>query len=420
MKDFNQDTLERPFLNCLTEIERTYIPLPKHIRIRVEKWIEKLIATGDNQIWKRHRNSYAKLLLSMVINKTFSDPFDSLPPEGPLAPFPSHLKTQVKNVVGPHESVFWRDIYNKFKNKSGNYEELSSKNQEIKREEYLNRSKNSKENKDDIISLNSISSSREVQNLNILVKEQAARIALLEQQLHDERTRHELELQRLQYSYRIELGKLNSEINLLKPKTYDPNRLAKASPINRENSPLRSNPRNDFSDSQHSQNVSLDFNRHSQNSLYTRNIANEPRILDMSKGKSTQGKEVFGNHWSENQFATSRRNHSPTKASNRYEISQNIFDITPKPNPTFDKPETYNQTINNDQNKTFNFDQRNNSTSFHSFLQIDPSINQPANGNVSDSLNGSIRINSSELEKFFDNIDRFQTEVKKMNESSLN
>mmetsp|Transcript_8161 Transcript_8161/g.12196 ORF Transcript_8161/g.12196 Transcript_8161/m.12196 type:complete len:111 (-) Transcript_8161:251-583(-) len=79
--------------------------------IRVEKWVEKLVIVGKNHVWKKDRNMYARLLLSMVIAKTMEEPFHTTPSDGPLSPFPVYLKSKLKGVVGPHESFFWRDVY---------------------------------------------------------------------------------------------------------------------------------------------------------------------------------------------------------------------------------------------------------------------------------------------------------------------
>lgn len=59
---------------------------------------------------------------------------------------------------------------------------------------------------------NQVILSREVQSLNLLIREQGHKIKLLEQQLHDERTQHELQLQRLHYSNRVEVNNLKKQI----------------------------------------------------------------------------------------------------------------------------------------------------------------------------------------------------------------
>jgi len=83
---------DRIFLSILHEIERYYMEFSKAIRVRVEKWVEKLSLTGHNYTWRKHRNAYAKLLLNMILNRELSEPFNSLPPEGSLQSFPMHLK----------------------------------------------------------------------------------------------------------------------------------------------------------------------------------------------------------------------------------------------------------------------------------------------------------------------------------------
>jgi hypothetical protein len=63
--------------------------------------------------------------------------------------------------------------------------------------------------------LNQAPLSREIQNLNMLVREQSKQVKLLEQQLHDERAKTELQLQRLHYSHRLEINRLHGEIERL-------------------------------------------------------------------------------------------------------------------------------------------------------------------------------------------------------------
>ena len=83
---------DRAFLSICHECERYYTELDRGLQIRVEKWIEKLSLTGFNSVWKKHRNAYAKLLLHMILNKKFQEPFQKMPPEGQLPCFPVHLR----------------------------------------------------------------------------------------------------------------------------------------------------------------------------------------------------------------------------------------------------------------------------------------------------------------------------------------
>jgi len=180
------DPSDRIFLNYLKEISQAYRILPKQLRLRCEKWVEKLTQTGSNPTWKKHRNSYAKLLLNMVNTKQLVDPFHTNPPDGPLPTFPSHLKCQLKDMLGVHESSFWRDLFTQVA-----ADPLKTPN-------------SNKTSGADFYNPNT----REVQDLSLLVKEQAKRIELLEQQLHDERLQHELQLQRQVFNSRVELEKL--------------------------------------------------------------------------------------------------------------------------------------------------------------------------------------------------------------------
>lgn len=178
------DSQDRIFTSYLKEISTTYHILPKPLRLRVEKWIEKLSSIGNNPTWKKHRNAYVRLLLNHVLAKNLTEPFHCNPPDGPLATFPSHLRCQLKSLLGAHESSFWREIFSQVNERSS-----TTPRQEVM---YDNKETNS----------------RDIQDMTLLIKEQAKRIELLEQQLHDERLQNELQAQRTQYAHRIELEKL--------------------------------------------------------------------------------------------------------------------------------------------------------------------------------------------------------------------
>lgn len=195
--------LEAAFLKLIQEIEKAYRPLAKGLRIRIEKWIEKLVLTGSNIVWRKHRNAYARLLLDNVINKKLSEPFHALPPDGPLPSFPFHVQQQKgssRDMLGPHESMFWRGLYHKMS-------EISEYNQQS------HRSSGFLGEHPPFSTLDHANFSREISNLNLLIKEQKIKIQLLEQQLHEERSKHELEIQRLQHVQRLELARIIARAN---------------------------------------------------------------------------------------------------------------------------------------------------------------------------------------------------------------
>jgi hypothetical protein len=123
------DTEDYAFLCYLKEIEIRYTMLPKSSRIRIEKWIEKLIEVGTtNSIMTKDRNLYTRLLLEMLITKSVSYPFTTLPSDGPLPLFPTNLKLRMKNFIGLHESLFWKDLYERLipKQNELNFAQLES------------------------------------------------------------------------------------------------------------------------------------------------------------------------------------------------------------------------------------------------------------------------------------------------------
>ena len=108
------------FISSIQEIEKCYSEFPKSLRIRIERWVEKLVNSGSNPAFTAHRNAYTKLLLSMVRNARFLEPFHRMPPDGRLAPFPTHLRSSIRNVEAPapaqegansaSDDGFWGDM----------------------------------------------------------------------------------------------------------------------------------------------------------------------------------------------------------------------------------------------------------------------------------------------------------------------
>ena len=182
-------------MECLVEIQKSYVNIPKPLRLRTEKWCEKLANSGGtNRVWQKSRNNYAKLLLGMVCNCSFEEPFHVMPNDGALPTFPSYLKSKLKSSFGPHESAFWRQLYGDIRDQPTDKSEQSISEKETKTRENFSRF------------TGVISNQKEIQTLSLLAREQEQRIMILEQQLRDERLSHELEIQRLNYSHRIEGG----------------------------------------------------------------------------------------------------------------------------------------------------------------------------------------------------------------------
>ena len=166
------DVNNRVFLSYLKEIEHHYFYFKKSSRLLIEKWVEKLTLCPINPIWIKHRNSYIRLLLDMVLSGNLQNPFDTLPPEGPLHPFPNHLKPLLKDIRGRRESVFWRNIYTRFNNNNNDNDLNNTK---------INNNNNSHNN------VNGSSRDRIISEQ--IIKEQMYRIDVLEKRLSMERSR---------------------------------------------------------------------------------------------------------------------------------------------------------------------------------------------------------------------------------------
>jgi hypothetical protein len=179
---------------------------------RIEHWVEKLSLTGSNATWRRDRDLYAKMLLNMVISKKLEEPFDRSPAEGPLAPFPQHLRCKLKGMMGPHETTFWRDVYANVGDKSKERESIL-----ISQSASSNRPSHSNSKSD-----HTLLERREHDNLVFLNHELERKVMLLEQQLHEERLQHEIELQRLLNHQRNELLRLKDASFGLKTSSSPP------------------------------------------------------------------------------------------------------------------------------------------------------------------------------------------------------
>jgi len=195
-----EDTLDRTFMDALKEIELNYISLSKPLRLRIEKWIEKLCTVSGVNTWRKERNIYARLLLNMILRRQLTEPFHQYPPDGSLPNLANHLKRNPDD-LGSHESQFWRSLYKRVgvspnKNNNNNSNNKSYSIIDIE------------ENNTNINNNHNIN---EIKNLNNLVREQAIRIKLLEQQLHDERIQTELQIQRLQHLHRVELNNFQQQ-----------------------------------------------------------------------------------------------------------------------------------------------------------------------------------------------------------------
>lgn len=190
--------LDRSFLVTIKEIERVYIFLSKQQKIRTEKWVEKLVISGvENYVWKKHRNNYAKLLLHMVLLKRLSAPFHILPPDGQLCQFPKHftLYELRDKAPDPHQLAFWSDITSRLNDPQMNGVVSSSKKHCGVFESQYRESP----------SMNSFYS-RDFAQIRPNEGEYKLQIDLLEQQLKEEKVRYGLNVQKLEHAHKIELS----------------------------------------------------------------------------------------------------------------------------------------------------------------------------------------------------------------------
>jgi len=181
------------FLSVVKEIEQQYVSLPKAWRLRVEKWVERLVTSGGNASWTRHRNAWVRLLLVQVLAKKLEDPFLTQPPDGSLPPFPRHLLHHLKNSMGAHEGAFWRDLYSRLDIEAadGDLPSMPTK-QQLQHPPPPPPPPLPSQPQSQPLSIPS-----DVGSMKMLIKEQMARIALLEEQLQQEREAHQEQIAQL-------------------------------------------------------------------------------------------------------------------------------------------------------------------------------------------------------------------------------
>ena len=63
----------------------------KHTTIRIESWCKKFCQITNNTEWKKNRNLHTILLLDMIINEHYEEPYNKLAPDGPLPQLQKHI-----------------------------------------------------------------------------------------------------------------------------------------------------------------------------------------------------------------------------------------------------------------------------------------------------------------------------------------
>ena len=257
LSDYTQKAdLDEAFRETLDSIRTSYRALTSQsLKIRVEKWCMKLVSTGSstgNRVFAKHRNNYARLLLYMVQNKKFEEPFNTLPPEGPLPSFPSHQRMHITNESSLNrETSFWNDLKDDL-NRNQGYNSSSSSSAVVDASmmsstngfttSIANRTKrlsprslksdnvgayrNSVEKyggdsifKNDAMRTGDLQQMEahveviekqrsEIDRLVIQTREYETKIEHLEQLLREEKIKHDLAVQRLLHDHRLELAKL--------------------------------------------------------------------------------------------------------------------------------------------------------------------------------------------------------------------
>jgi hypothetical protein len=190
------------FLSTIKEIESSYVSLEKSNRLKIERWVERLVSSAGNESWLRHRNAYARLLLSQVLAKKLEEPFNVFPPEGSLCPFPRHLLHRLRKALGTHESSFWRELYSRMDLDAVNFEPVSSvppaaRAREAQATKIQSLPAQAQAQAQPPLNTAPISIPSDLMGMKMLIREQMNRIAILEEQLRIERLSHRQEIEEL-------------------------------------------------------------------------------------------------------------------------------------------------------------------------------------------------------------------------------
>ncbi|KAL4548093.1 hypothetical protein Ndes2526B_g07296 [Nannochloris sp. 'desiccata'] len=76
--------LESVFSKLGGEIKERSRILDKSLRVKIAAWLAKLSEETRNEVWKKNRNAYAKLLLEQLKCGRLEEPFNANPPAAPL------------------------------------------------------------------------------------------------------------------------------------------------------------------------------------------------------------------------------------------------------------------------------------------------------------------------------------------------
>ena len=77
--------LDEEFIKCTLLIQKNYAQLTKHQKVRVDKWLDKLVHITNGVEWKKNRNLYTKFMLNCILTNNWnSSPFNKQPDDGEL------------------------------------------------------------------------------------------------------------------------------------------------------------------------------------------------------------------------------------------------------------------------------------------------------------------------------------------------
>lgn len=105
-----RSTYDDEFNSIYEEIvnHQYFSKISKHEKIRINKWLTKLSNISTNDLWKKNRNNYIKLIRLMFDCELIIAPFLMMPPERDLHKLTPHeinvIIDQVDKLIDERES----------------------------------------------------------------------------------------------------------------------------------------------------------------------------------------------------------------------------------------------------------------------------------------------------------------------------
>ncbi|KDO26308.1 hypothetical protein SPRG_20604 [Saprolegnia parasitica CBS 223.65] len=206
--------LDDELVCLLMEIERIYLQHPRHLQIRIERWVDKISEPILNVQWKRSANDHALLLLEMTRSGVFRTPFDRNPPHGPLRTLPRymiHARDSVTNKPLARDGKnCWSQAYERVVLRTSSPAELHAApvTRSASYVEMTNQTLDALETSLESERTKCAALTAQVQELKVVTKTQADALSAVKHELQQAKSLHHREVERLQLLHTVEIDEL--------------------------------------------------------------------------------------------------------------------------------------------------------------------------------------------------------------------